>query len=137
VITDVSDVTHVGRGGTSFIPKLRPVRSVMPAVEGAGIVDTTTVYAKFAQKVGPDVAQIGEQSPREGLPGKVSVSGAGAMVVYSSVQIVEASFTERCGGITTSGVVRSWAKSRIGIMQCDLKPQVNDNVVREAAALAC
>jgi hypothetical protein len=137
VITEISDVTHVRRGDPPFDTKLRPVRSVVPAVEGAGVVDATFVYATFAQKAGPGAAEIGEESPREGTSGEVSVSGGGAIVVYTSVQLVEASFTERCGGIATSGVVRSWTRSRTGLMQCDLKPQRTDDVVKEAVSLTC
>lgn len=137
VITEISDVTHFRRGDKPFVTKLRPVRSVVPSVEGAGIVDPSFVYAVFTQKVGPGAAQIGEESPREEVSGKVSVSTGGEMVVYTSVQLVEASFTERCGGAATSGVVRSWTRTRIGIMQCDLKPQRTDDVVREAVALTC
>ena len=137
VITEISDVTRVRRGDKPFVTKLRPVRSVVPAVDGAGVVDATFVYATFAQKVGPGVAEVGEESPREVESGEVSVSGGGAIVVYTSVQLVEASFTERCTGIATSGVVRSWTRSRTGLMQCDLKPQRTDDVVNEAVALAC
>lgn len=137
VITEISDPTHVRRGDPPFSTTLRPVRSVVPAVEGAGVVDATLIYDTFAQKVGPGVAQIGEESPREGVSGEVSGSAVGALVVFTSVQLVEASFTERCGGVATSGVVRSWTRSRTGIMKCDLKPQLTDDVVKEAVALTC
>jgi hypothetical protein len=137
VITEISDVTRVRRGDKPFVTTLRPVRSVMPAVEGEGVVDAALVYETFAQKVGPGLADVGEESPREKVSGEVSVSGGGAIVVYTSVQLVEASFTQRCAGVATSGVVRSWTRSRTGIMQCDLKPQRTDDVVTEAVALTC
>jgi len=110
---------------------------VVPAVEGAGVVDPTSVYAEFAQKAGAGIAQIGEEPPHDDVSGQVSVSAAGAMVVYTSVQTMETSYTERCGGAATSGVVSSWARPRTGIMQCDLKPQRTDDVVTEAVALSC
>jgi len=137
VITEISDPTRVRRGDPPFVTKLRPVRNVVPAVEGTGVVDATLVYTTFAQKTGPGVAQIGEESPHEGVSGEVSFSGTGAIVVYTSVQLVEASFTERCGGIATSGVVRSWTRARTGIMQCDLKPQSTEDVLKEAVPLTC
>ena len=71
VITEISDITHVGSGGGSFIAKLRPVRTVVPAVEGAGVVDPTSVYAEFAQKAGAGIAQIGEEPPHDDVSGQV------------------------------------------------------------------
>jgi hypothetical protein len=134
-ITEISDATRV-RGNTPFVAKLRPVRTVVPAVEGEG-VDATYVFDAFVRKVGPDVARMGEQSPHDATSDQWSLSAAGVAVVYTSVQIVEASFTERCGGVAASGVVRSWQRSRSGIMRCDLKPQATGDVVAEAVALAC
>ncbi|MEU4218698.1 hypothetical protein [Actinoplanes sp. NPDC026623] len=136
MITEISDVTRVRRD-TPFVTRLRPVRSVVPAVEGAGVVDATSVFAAFARKVGPDAGRLGEESPREEAPGQWTLAASGAAVTYTSVQIVEASFTERCGDVAASGVVTSWDRSRSGIMQCDLKPQGTEDVVKEAVALAC
>ncbi|MCU7722345.1 hypothetical protein ODJ79_01320 [Actinoplanes sp. KI2] len=105
-------------------------------MEGEGI-DARYVFDAFVQKVGPDVARMGENSPHEETADQWSLSAAGVAVAYTSVQIVEASFTERCGGNVVSGVVRSWQRSRSGILRCDLKPQATGEVVAEAVALAC
>jgi hypothetical protein len=136
VITEISEVTHA-HSGKPFVVPLRPVRNVIPAVQTPGVVDTAFVYATFAQKAGPTIAPYGEASPQEKVSGTVTVSGDGEMVVYSSVRTVEASFTLRCGGIATSGVVSSWEVPRIGIMQCDLKPQRKVDIVQQAVGLAC
>jgi hypothetical protein len=135
VITEISDATRV-RGNTPFVAKLRPVRTVTPAVEGTG-VDAAYVFDSFVQKAGPDAARIGEQSPHGETSDEWSLSTAGVAVAYTSVQIVEASFTERCGANAASGVARTWQRSRSGIMRCDLKPQATGDVVAEAVALAC
>lgn len=137
VVTGISGMTRVDRVGTSFTAELRPVRSVMPAVEAPDTVDAAFVFAEFAKRAGPDVAPVGEVSPQETTSGRWTVEGTGAMVVYESVRLVEASFTYRCRGVAVSGVVRSWGQSRNGIMQCDSKKPPPADVVREASALAC
>ena len=138
VVTEISDVTKVSStSGGSFTSELRPVRSVVPAVEVTGSVDATFVFAEFAKQAGPDVAQIGEASPHGEASGQWTVGGAGAMVVFESVRRVEASFTYRCAGAVISGVVRSWGQSRTGILQCDLKKPQTAEVATEVAALAC
>ncbi|MET8152044.1 hypothetical protein ACIBSW_40395 [Actinoplanes sp. NPDC049668] len=106
-------------------------------MEATTAVDATFVFAEFAKQAGPDVAQIGETSPRADPSGQFNVEGPGAMVVYESVRRVEASFTYRCGGVATSGVVSSWGQSRTGIMQCDSKKPQTADVVKEVTALAC
>jgi hypothetical protein len=116
VVTEVSNTTRISDpGGGPVAAELRPVRSVVPAVEATSAVDTTFVFAEFAKQAGPDVAQIGETSPRADTSGQFTVNGPGEMMVYESVRRVEASFTYRCGGVATSGVVSSWGQSRTGI----------------------
>jgi hypothetical protein len=136
VITEISEVTNA-RSGKPFVAPLRPVRRVIPAVQALGVVDTAFVYATFAQKAGSAIAPYGEASPQNKVSGAVTVSKDGEIVVYSSVRTVEASFTLRCRGIATSGVVSSWEVPRIGIMQCDLKPQREIDIVQQAVGLAC
>lgn len=138
VVTDVSGTTQIDRAGkTSFTAELRPVRSVIPAVEAPDTVDATSVFAEFAKRAGPDVAPIGEVSPREKTNGQWTVEATGAMVVFESVRLTEASFTYRCRDVAVSGVVRSWGQSRTGIMKCDSKTSQLAEVVREVSALAC
>jgi hypothetical protein len=138
VVTEVSDVTHVtSPGGGPVDSEMRPVRSVVPVVETKGAVDAKFVFAEFAKQAGPDVAQIGETSPRADTSGSIIVEGPGAMVIYEAVRRVEASFTYRCRGVAASGVVSSWGQSRSGIMQCDGKTTQTADVVKEVAALAC
>jgi len=136
VVTEISDVIRSSRG-KSFTAGLRPVHTVTPSVDASGAVDTTAVFAEFAEKAGPDIAPLGEASPREGTSGRFTVEAAGAMVTYESVQRVEASFTYRCGNATVSGVVTSWGRPRTGIMQCDDPKQPTAEIVTEVAALAC
>jgi hypothetical protein len=138
VVTEISDVTHVtSPGGGPVDTAMRPVRSVVPAVETKGAVDAKFVFAEFAKQAGPDVAQIGETSPLADPSDAVSVGGPGAMVLYEAVRRMEASFTYRCGGVTASGVVSSWGHSRSGILQCDSKKPQTGDVVKEVTALAC
>lgn len=136
VITEISEVTHAD-SGKPFVAQLRPVRSIVPAVQTSGVVDTAFVYAAFARKAGSAIAPYGEASPQGEVTGTVTSSDGGDIVVYSSVRTVEASFTLRCGGIATSGVVSSWEVPRIGMMQCDLKPQRKVDIVQQAVGLAC
>jgi len=137
-VTGVSGITRIDSGGkSSFTAELRPIRSVMPAVEGPKNVDAAFVFAEFAKQAGPDIAPIGEVSPHEEPGGKWTVEGAGAMVVYESVRLTEASFTYRCRGVAIDGVVRSWGQARTGIMQCDSTKSQSVEVVRKVSALAC
>jgi hypothetical protein len=138
VVTGVSGVTRVDRAGkTSLSAELRPVRSVMPAVDAPDSVDAAFVFAAFAKKAGPDIAAIGEVSPHGDAGGRWTVEGAGAMVVYESVRLTEASFTYRCRGVAVNGMVRSWGQARNGIMQCDSTTWRAVEVVRKVSALAC
>jgi hypothetical protein len=136
VVTDVSDVINARRG-TPFTAALRPVRTVVPAVEASGPVDAAAVFAEFAKQAGPAIAPLDEASPREATSGLLTVDGNGAMVTYQSVQRVESSFTYRCGTVAVSGVVSSWARPRSGIMRCDNPKQPAVDIVTQVAALAC
>jgi len=138
VVTQVSDVTTIDDPhGGSFTAKMRPVRTVTPSVVVEGTVDPATVFAAFVEKAGEDVAPLGHVPERDGMSGLVTIAGPGAIVVYESVRVIEASFTYRCGKQATSGVVNSWRREATGLVQCDLKKQKTVDVVVETVALAC
>ncbi|UQU64654.1 hypothetical protein COUCH_37940 [Couchioplanes caeruleus] len=134
--TDVSGVVKSSRG-KPFTAELRPVRTVVPSVQASDGVDATAIFAKFAQQAGPAIAPLNEPSPHEDASGQFTVDGDGEMVTYESVQLVEASFTYRCGDTVVSGVVSSYARPRTGIMQCDSAKRPTADIVKEVAALAC
>ncbi|MEV4703605.1 hypothetical protein [Actinoplanes sp. NPDC049316] len=134
--TDVSGIIKSSRG-KPFTAQLRPVRTVVPSVSASDAVDDAAVFAKFAQQAGPAVAPLNETSPHEKSSGQFTVDSDGSMVTYESVQLVEASFTYRCGDVVISGVVNSWGRPRTGIMRCnEAKPPTAD-ITKEVAALAC
>ena len=137
VVTEISDIKLVrGKKDPSFVLKLRPVRRITPAVDAIGAVDKTAVYSAFLKKA-PIAMPLGEVSPLEGTSGSITAGGPGALVTFESVERVEASFTQRCGGVAASGVVTSWQKPGSTLIQCDSKQKPNKDVWKEAVALAC
>ncbi|WP_305789211.1 hypothetical protein [Symbioplanes lichenis] len=138
VVTEISDLSAAHRAdGKPIVAALRPVRSVVAAIQAAGAVDEAAVFEVFAKQAGPGTAALGGSVPREGVSGEFTVDVDGSVVVYESVVQVDASFTFRCGGGAVSGAISSWRQPRSGIAQCDATMSPAADVLPEVRALAC
>ena len=137
VITEISETKRVrGKNDKPFVLALRPVRQITPAVSAGGAVDQAAVYSAFLKKA-PIAVPLGQVSPLEGASGAITAGGPGLLVTFESVERVEASFTQRCGSVLTSGVVTAWQKPRSALIQCDSQRKPYTDTWKEAVALAC